>query len=234
MSANQLISGNLFTNTFNYVVGAESSVTRISPERSVTYALDLRGRISNIDSGNIRAEFNYDLANRLDSILYENGVTTEFDYDNNGRLTVLLHSGPSGSIPVPPDTSQINLEKDIALAVITNITHHFDHVVLAFDYMHDTMQEQTTQLDSEAHQKSLEQTLTNFKKNRSPFKTFFKPTELLQTLTTLGLTVEDQQTAAELAKQYEVDREPYYTAKPYSVIACHKGIEKTLSHQLHL
>lgn len=126
------------------------------------------------------------------------------------------------------------LEKDRALAVITNIAQHFDHVVLAFDYMHGAMQEQTAQLDSAANQQSLEQTLTNFKKNRSPFKTFFKPAELLQTLTALGWTIEEQHTAAELAQQYEVDRDPYYTAKPYSVITCSKGITCALLREFHL
>ncbi len=109
------------------------------------------------------------------------------------------------------------LERDDVIATLKKLSSSFDKLVLSFDYMHGTMQTKTNELDTNANSQALENTLTAFEKKKSPFKSFFDPTDMNAICEALGLTLVDRQSTADLAILYDVDRDPYYTAKPYSV-----------------
>jgi methyltransferase (TIGR00027 family) len=110
------------------------------------------------------------------------------------------------------------LEKQEVIIILQMLAKNFAHPIITFDYMHAAMQTQSTQLDQAANEKSLEKTLEQFSKKKSPFKTFFAPTEIVALCEGLGIQCIDHKTAAELAKEYGVDNKPYYTAETYSVV----------------
>lgn len=110
------------------------------------------------------------------------------------------------------------LEKEEVLRILRDLSSKFSHLVITFDYMHTLMQTGTQQLDSSAKEKCLEKTLDEFASKKSPFKTFFEPDEIVSLCEELGIQCIDHKTAAELAKEYKVDQEPYYTAETYSMV----------------
>lgn len=110
------------------------------------------------------------------------------------------------------------LEKEDVIRILRDLSSKFSHLVITFDYMHALMQTGAQQLDSSAKEKCLEKTLDEFASKKSPFKTFFEPSEIVSLCSELGIQCVDHKTAAELAKEYEVDQEPYYTAETYSMV----------------
>ena len=88
--------------------------------------------------------------------------------------------------------------------------------------MHEALQSKTQTLDQVANEKSLEKTLDQFAQKKSPFKTFFAPKDIVSIGEGLGMQCIDHKTAAELAIEYDVDKDPYYTSKPYSMITFEK------------
>lgn len=110
------------------------------------------------------------------------------------------------------------LEKSDVVRILRELVENFMQIVITFDYMHASMQTSTQQLDQASQEKCLEKTLENFAQKKSPFKTFFAPAEIISICHELGIRCVDHKTAAELAREYEVDQKPYYTAEPYSMI----------------
>lgn len=115
------------------------------------------------------------------------------------------------------------LNKSDVLNLFNLLADAFPNLILSFDFMHDEMATQTKNLDSQAQEHSLQQTLSSFKKNNAAFKTFFTPIEIAQQCEELGFEIAEQATATELARAYHVDQNPYYTAAIYSVITVVKG-----------
>ncbi|MGQ3888229.1 class I SAM-dependent methyltransferase [Legionella sp. CNM-1927-20] len=111
------------------------------------------------------------------------------------------------------------LEKEEVIQILKNLARQFSHLIITFDYMHALMQTKTQTLDSAANEKCLEKTLDEFASKKSPFKTFFEPEEIVTICEELGIHCVNHKTAATLAKDYQVDEEPYYTAETYSVAA---------------
>lgn len=110
------------------------------------------------------------------------------------------------------------LEKEEVIRILRDLSSKFSHLIITFDYMHALMQTGKQQLDSSAKEKSLETTLDEFASKKSPFKTFFEPNEIVSLCRELGIQCVDHKTAAELAKEYQVDQAPYYTAETYSMV----------------
>ncbi|PWY57676.1 SAM-dependent methyltransferase [Legionella qingyii] len=110
------------------------------------------------------------------------------------------------------------LEKEDVIRILRELSSKFSHLIISFDYMHTLMQTGAQQLDSSAKENCLEKTLDEFATKKSPFKTFFEPNEIVLLCQKLGIQCIDHKTAAELAKEYKVDQEPYYTAETYSMI----------------
>ncbi|QMT59155.1 class I SAM-dependent methyltransferase [Legionella sp. PC997] len=110
------------------------------------------------------------------------------------------------------------LEKEEVIRILRDLSSKFSHLTITFDYMHTLMQTGAKQLDSTAKEQCLEKTLDEFANKKSPFKTFFEPGEIVLLCKKLGIACIDHKTAAELAKEYKVDEEPYYTAETYSMI----------------
>ncbi|STX50738.1 O-Methyltransferase involved in polyketide biosynthesis [Legionella busanensis] len=109
------------------------------------------------------------------------------------------------------------LEKEEVIQILKNLANQFNHLIITFDYMHALMQTKTKTLDSAANENCLEKTLDEFASKKSPFKAFFAPEEIVSICEELGIHCIDHKTAAALAKDYQVDEEPYYTAETYSV-----------------
>ncbi|WP_131780927.1 class I SAM-dependent methyltransferase [Legionella gresilensis] len=109
------------------------------------------------------------------------------------------------------------LEKAEVIQILKNLANKFNHLIITFDYMHALMQTKTKTLDSAANEKCLKKTLDEFASKKSPFKAFFEPEEIVSICEELGIHCIDHKTAATLAKDYQVDEEPYYTAETYSV-----------------
>lgn len=101
--------------------------------------------------------------------------------------------------------------------VLRQISAIFPRLILAFDFMHETMHAQTTQLDQQGGAAALAETLKSFEVKKSPFKFFCMPAQMDEKCKAVGLKQQVMKTAAELAIAYQVDENPYYTAKPYSV-----------------
>lgn len=110
------------------------------------------------------------------------------------------------------------LEKSDVQDILRNLANHFSNVTITFDYMHEAMQTQTQALDQASSAACLESTLEQFKKSQSPFKAFFAPNEIVAFCESLSMQCLQHQTAAELAKEYQVDNAPYYTAETYSLV----------------
>lgn len=147
------------------------------------------------------------------------------DYVKDNLLDA-LKSNPSLDCNKPTmilwEGNTFYLEKTDALRILRELSSYFSRLTITFDYMHATMKSDTGQLDNDANATSLQTTLQQFEANKSPFKTFFSPDEIVAICKELGMQCISHKTAAELAIDYDVDKEPYYTAKPYSVVAFRK------------
>ena len=104
------------------------------------------------------------------------------------------------------------LPADQVIRVLTILSDQFPHLLLCFDFMHKEIQKESATLES-------------FEKKKSPFQSFFTVDEMLKIGQSVGLSCYTHFNTAELAKDvYQVDKEPYHTAKRYSVITMSKGI----------
>ena len=151
--------------------------------------------------------------------IHQNATYIPLDYVQADLRAELAKSGVDFSKPtlVLWEGNLFYLEKKDVIGVLKNLTSIFSKLVISFDYMHGVMQEKTTELDSAAKNQALQTTLTEFARKKSPFKSFFEPAEMNALCESLGLTFVERKTAAELAILYDVDTDPFYTAKPYSV-----------------
>lgn len=110
------------------------------------------------------------------------------------------------------------LEKSDVMRILSELSTNFNKLIITFDYMHADMQSKTQKLDNASNEKSLEKTLDQFSQRKSPFKSFFEPSEIVSVCENLGIRCIDHKTAAALATEYNVDKKPYYTAETYSMI----------------
>lgn len=153
-----------------------------------------------------------------------NATYIPLDYVKGNLCEELKRAGVDFTKPtlVLWEGNMFYLEKADAIGILKKLASSFDHLILSFDYMHGQMQSKTVELDADASSKALQSTLSSFEKKKSPFKSFFEPSEMNAVCEALGLQLVDRKTAAELALIYDVDQEPYYTAKPYSVTTFRK------------
>lgn len=114
------------------------------------------------------------------------------------------------------------LDKKDVTRILSELSAHFSSLIITFDYLHTAMQAKPQALDSDASGSSLEKTLIEFAQKKSPFVTFFAPEEIVELCENQGISCVSHKTAAELAKEYNVDEDPYYTSKIYSMITCER------------
>ncbi|ARB91821.1 class I SAM-dependent methyltransferase [Legionella longbeachae] len=152
--------------------------------------------------------------------IHKNATYIPLDYVNGDLIAALTNNDIDFTKPtlILWEGNTFYLEKEDVLRILRDLSSKFSHMVITFDYMHTLMQTSTQQLDSSAKEKCLEKTLDEFASKKSPFKAFFEPGEIVSLCTKLGIQCVDHKTAAQLAKEYEVDQEPYYTAETYSMV----------------
>jgi methyltransferase (TIGR00027 family) len=103
------------------------------------------------------------------------------------------------------------LTVDQVIRVLRILAEQFPHLLLSFDFMHKEIQQESDTLES-------------FAKKKSPFQSFFSEHEIFDICKGLGLDCYSHFKTDELAKDYNVDKDPYHTAKRYSVITMSQGI----------
>jgi methyltransferase (TIGR00027 family) len=103
------------------------------------------------------------------------------------------------------------LEKPQVLEIMRTIQREFKKCYLSFDFMHPQIADE-------------EKTMDSFAKKQSPFKTFFSVEEMTKHCHEMNLSTLSHFTTDTLARNYEVDDEPYHTAKPYSVITVESSL----------
>lgn len=150
----------------------------------------------------------------------KNATYIGLDYIKDNLIAALTNNAIDFTQPtlILWEGNTFYLEKEEVIKILGNLSNNFSHLIITFDYMHALMQAETQRLDSEEKEQSIDKTLREFESQKSPFKTFFDFEELISICTELGIQCIDHKTAAELAKEYEVDQEPYYTAQTYSMI----------------
>ncbi len=150
----------------------------------------------------------------------KNAEYIELDYIKSDLLDAFVQQGLNPSIPtiILWEGNTLYLEKHEIEAVLTKLSTYFARVIITFDYIHAAMQTNTQALDQASDETCLESTLSQFEKSQSPFKGFLVPGEIVTFCESLGMQCLKHQTAAELAKEYQVDEAPYYTAETYSLV----------------
>ena len=150
----------------------------------------------------------------------KNADYIKLDYVKQNLIEALIGHGLDRNQPtlILWEGNTFYLEKTEVEAILRQLAEHFPHIIITFDYMHNTMQTQTQALDQASHEACLENTLSQFKKSQSPFKSFFVPADLVDFCESLGMNCMQHKTAAELAQEYQVDDAPYYTAETYSLM----------------
>jgi methyltransferase (TIGR00027 family) len=171
------------------------------------------------------AFFEIDQANLLKckaSIYHEHAINKNaeyigLDYVKGDLIGALKSSSLDSSKPtlILWEGNTFYLEKDDVVRVLKDLSKHFHHVIITFDFLHEDMKNKAAKLDEENKDTPHQTTLDNFKKRNSPFKTFFNPDELKALCSDFGLKCIDETTAYELAKTYEVDNNPFPTGKTY-------------------
>ena len=148
-------------------------------------------------------------ANGLD----KNAVYVGLDYTQEKFISKLKEQGLDPNKPtfVLWEGNTFYLEKEKVIETLATLAQQFPKLLLSFDFMHDQIQEET-------------QTLDSFAKKNSPFKAFFNPDEIMKICQEQELSCQSHFNTAELAKLYDVDKTPYHTAEPYSVITFGKGM----------
>lgn len=147
-------------------------------------------------------------ANHLD----KNATYLGLDYTKENFIARLKELDMSSDLPtfVLWEGNSFYLEKETVIETLSILAKSFPHLILSFDFMHDEIQQESKTLDA-------------FAKKQSPFKSFFNVDEIMSICKQLEMNCQTHFNTAELAQIYEVDEEPYHTAKPYSVITFKKG-----------
>lgn len=155
----------------------------------------------------------------------KNAEYIAIDYVQEDLIKALSQHGIDFSKPtfVIWEGNTFYLEKQQVIDTITKLTQNFQQLILSFDFMHQAMQDNKQELDRQSNAQCLSQTLDNFKNKNAPFKAFFAPNEIIEICQENGLELITCKTAAELAKEYEVDETPFYTAETYSLISLRKS-----------
>ena len=141
------------------------------------------------------------------------------DYVQGDLIESLISRNMNLSLPtlILWEGNTLYLEKEQVLNVLQTLSTHFSRLIITFDYLHAAMNNNTKYIDQASKENCLEETLESFSKNQSPFKAFFEPSEIESICENLGMQCVDHKTAARLASDYGVDKEPYYTAETYSM-----------------
>jgi methyltransferase (TIGR00027 family) len=129
------------------------------------------------------------------------------DYTTSDFITALRQASVNLSLEtfVLWEGNTFYLEKDKVLSILETLRLSFDKLVISFDFMHPQIEKE-------------EKTIDAFAKRQSPFKTFFVIDEIMTTCERMGLNCYSHFTTDVLAIDYQIDKAPYHTAKPYSVI----------------
>lgn len=154
-----------------------------------------------------------------------NATYLPLDYVNDDLIQALTSHGVDFKKPtlILWEGNVFYLERHQVFTILDTLSKNFSEFTLAFDFMHAEMQAKTASLDDAGGEQSLQKTLTTFAKQKSPFKSYFTPEEIKEACAARGLTLLACKTTATLAETYDVDKTPYYTAKPYSVASFRKG-----------
>lgn len=149
-------------------------------------------------------------SDNLTSAFQEAGV-------NFSKSTIILWEG-----------NTFYLEKEEVIKILQKLSECFPSIIVMFDYMHTQMQTNAKSIDSASNNSSIQTTLSTFSQKNSPFKAFFTSEEIEGLGNTLGIQLVIDKTAADLAIEYQVDSDPYYTAKPYHVVNLERigGVER--------
>lgn len=151
----------------------------------------------------------------------KNAIYIGLDYVKENLIQQLINNGVNfkEATLILWEGNTFYLEKDDAIAILKKLAQHFEHLIITFDYMHDINRKDEDKL---ANEKSFQNTLEKFSNKKSPFKTFFAPNEIEQICKNLGIFCVNHKTASMLAREYDVDQQPYYTAETYSVATFEK------------
>jgi methyltransferase (TIGR00027 family) len=146
--------------------------------------------------------------------LETNATYVGLDYTEEDFMSQLKTQGldPEKPTLVLWEGNTFYLTVDQVIRVLSILAEQFPHLLLSFDFMHKEIQKENDTLES-------------FAKKKSPFQSFFTVDEMLEICQSVGLSCHSHFNTAELAQdEYKVDKTPYHTAKPYSVITMSKGI----------
>lgn len=191
--------------------------------RKSKYTSDFGVRFFEVDKPNVLA-CKRDIYERAG--IAPNAIYIPLEYTSDNLMPALQDAGVDFSRPtlILWEGNTFYLEKEEVIQILHKLAENFPTVVVAFDYMHTQMHEEASSIDAESRDISIQHTLTTFAQKKSPFKAFFTPSEIASLCQTLGIGCGIDKTAADLAIEYEVDDEPYYTAKPYSVVSFSRGV----------
>jgi methyltransferase (TIGR00027 family) len=159
-----------------------------------------------------------------DALIDKNAEYLGMDYVQGNLIQELAQHGVDFTIPtfVLWEGNVFYLERTDVVKVLTDLQTHFTALTISFDYIHQSFQSDSTEKDEKAGQDAMAKTLTQFKENKSPFKTFFRPEEIVRLCHSLGFKTIAHRTAASLIEEYGVDKDPYYTSKEYSMLTVRK------------
>jgi O-methyltransferase involved in polyketide biosynthesis len=138
------------------------------------------------------------------------------DYSQQDFIAELLNRGLNQQLPTffLWEGNTFYLKKEIVLTILKNLHETFTKLILSFDFMHPQIADQAKIIDA-------------FAKRSSPFQTFFTEADIQRECQKLNLSTYSHFTTDVLAKDFELDKTPYHTAKPYSVTTVHsKGLDQ--------
>jgi methyltransferase (TIGR00027 family) len=191
------------------------------PARKIKYTHELGVKFFEIDKEAILdcKKVIYD-ANQVD----KNAEYIAVDYVKENLIDALKKRGVNFSLPtlILWEGNIHYLNKEDVIRIIHDLSTHFEKPIITFDYMHSTIQTSAQTLDAQSQETSLEATKAKFASGKAAFTCFFDPAEIVSIGESQGLICTTHKTAADLAIEYQVDEEPYYTLKPYSMITFSK------------
>lgn len=141
----------------------------------------------------------------------KNATYIGMDYSSEDFFPTMIQSGfnPNEKTFILWEGNTFYLEKVVVLQIIKYLCERLPQLFLSFDFMHP-------QIANE------DKTIESFAKKKSPFKSFFTFEEVCLECEKHDLSVHSHFTTDILAQKYEIDKKPYHTAKPYSVITLQK------------
>lgn len=147
----------------------------------------------------------------------QNAEYIALDYVQDNLMDALKSHGVNFNEPtmVLWEGNIFYLSNAQVLTILRQLAQAFPHLTVTLDFMHSEQEVEQS--------RDMVAALTGFEKAKSPFRSFFDPRDLVAACEEMGISLVERKTGADLAREYELDTDPYPTTAPYSLAVFKRG-----------